>query len=518
MDRDVAWSTDLLWPMNLTQYERFKLDLAALLRSREVAQSAYVSERDALLARLAGDKFNLVTVGRFSRGKSTLMNALLQTTLLPMGIIPLTSVVTIVKYGSLPRTTLYYRGTDLFINTSIDDLEKYITQTGNPGNQAGISRAEIELPAALLRYGFRFVDTPGLGSVITENTATTLNFLPEADALLVVTSFDSALSTEEMTLLHVAKKQGIQVFLAVNKADLVNEDEKNQVLGHIEDRLAQEKIETVKIFPVCATAGLTQTSKDIDALREAIITFCVVAGQTKFLTVIVEKIKILLEKANDQEGLAWLAHINRRLLDYTSSEEGSHLGGVVQRRSCPICEALGQVSFKEISKLQFELSQTMSIRERFSKGPGLCALHAMQFGKIANPLAVACSLADDFEAIIHRLDDAGCDPVTGACPICAILQEAEVDEIKKLADSALDTPALICLPHFPKLLAALPVPRRVQIYRLMIKQYEGLAEDLRRYALRREGALRSAISVDENRAAADVINTLAGHADAWWST
>jgi hypothetical protein len=54
--------------------------------------------------------------------------------------------------------------------------------------------AEIQLPAEILRRGFYFVDTPGLGSVIVENTLTTETFLPEADAFVLVTSYESPLS------------------------------------------------------------------------------------------------------------------------------------------------------------------------------------------------------------------------------------------------------------------------------------------------------------------------------------
>lgn len=51
------------------------------------------------MIRLAQDRFNLVTVGRFSRGKSSLMNALLETNRLPMGVVPITSVITMVQHG-----------------------------------------------------------------------------------------------------------------------------------------------------------------------------------------------------------------------------------------------------------------------------------------------------------------------------------------------------------------------------------------------------------------------------------
>jgi hypothetical protein len=57
-----------------------------------------------LLARLAADRFRLAVIGQFSRGKSTLMNALLGGAYLPMGALPMTSVITTVRYGTKPGT------------------------------------------------------------------------------------------------------------------------------------------------------------------------------------------------------------------------------------------------------------------------------------------------------------------------------------------------------------------------------------------------------------------------------
>jgi hypothetical protein len=64
------------------EYRRRKLDLAELIRAAmSLAEERRDSERVAsareLLARLAEDRFQLAVVGQFSRGKSTLINAIL---------------------------------------------------------------------------------------------------------------------------------------------------------------------------------------------------------------------------------------------------------------------------------------------------------------------------------------------------------------------------------------------------------------------------------------------------------
>lgn len=73
--------------MDLRDYESAKFKLAEVLR--DIA--AWVPEERAdlktrltdLFTRLAEDRFNLVVAGRFSRGRSTLMNAILGVDRLP---------------------------------------------------------------------------------------------------------------------------------------------------------------------------------------------------------------------------------------------------------------------------------------------------------------------------------------------------------------------------------------------------------------------------------------------------
>ena len=88
--------------MDLTAYEESKFELAGVLPTasahlpnEEIERHRRIRE---LQARLAEDRFNLVVVGRFSRGKA-LMNAILGHDWLPTGIVPLTSAISTVTFG-----------------------------------------------------------------------------------------------------------------------------------------------------------------------------------------------------------------------------------------------------------------------------------------------------------------------------------------------------------------------------------------------------------------------------------
>jgi len=63
-----------------------------------------------------------------------------------------------------------------------------------------------------------FVDTPGLGSVFTGNTATTQAFIPHIDAALVVVGADPPIAGEELALVESIGTQVQDLILVINKA------------------------------------------------------------------------------------------------------------------------------------------------------------------------------------------------------------------------------------------------------------------------------------------------------------
>ena len=89
---------------NLRDYDQNKFAIADILRlatkNAPLNGTPLQQQIRDIFARLAEDRFNLVVVGRFSRGKTSLMNAVMGTDRLPTGIVPLTSVITTVSYGT----------------------------------------------------------------------------------------------------------------------------------------------------------------------------------------------------------------------------------------------------------------------------------------------------------------------------------------------------------------------------------------------------------------------------------
>ena len=152
--------------------------------------------------RIAQDQFRLAVVGQFKRGKTSLLNALLEEPdLLPVGALPFTSVLTIVQYGIQKAAEVVFQsGTRLSI--SLSELKNYVTEAGNPNNCKMVEQVEVFCPGEILRGGISLVNSPGFGSLSDQNTKTAYRYLPRIDAAIFVTSPDPPLTAAEMEFLR----------------------------------------------------------------------------------------------------------------------------------------------------------------------------------------------------------------------------------------------------------------------------------------------------------------------------
>lgn len=256
LPRPPATGTDRL---NAYRQEKLKLG-ECLIALMHAAQSRHDYERAAqvreLAARLAEDRFQLAVMGQFSRGKSTLMNAILGSGYLPTGARPMTSVITRVVYGSQPRLTVERSGGLRPLEAPLKDLASYVVETGVERQQHGVKSVVVEVPAEILRLGFCFVDSPGIGSAIVANTDTARSFLSQTDAVVLVTSFDSPLTEAEITFLRSTREQLRRIFVVLNKRDLVSSKEASEVESFVTARLEGAGLVGARVYSLSAKDGL----------------------------------------------------------------------------------------------------------------------------------------------------------------------------------------------------------------------------------------------------------------------
>lgn len=539
--------------MDLREYEQAKFGLAEILRSAAPLAGA---DRDGgqkdrfqdLFARLAEDRFNLVFIGRFNRGKSSLMNAMLGTGRLPTGIVPLTSVITTVRYGTHEKVTLAYRGRHLDIEIAMEDLARYVTQQGNPANALGIAAANVELPAQILRRGFYFVDTPGLSSAIAENTLTTETFLPEADALVLVTSYESPLSEEEIRLCRAAADTGLRVFVVINKQDIVSDDERREVGDFVRGQLLARFGDAVpQVFSVSARDGLAAklahdpfllASSGMPEFEAHLTNFLLEHKQSRFLARMCGRIRDLLELHAHSQGIAdLLGRVDTlvRRFDRRSDSapcadpplEAEETAFTLQQlRSCEICAKVDDATWEFLRRYQYDLVADGAQRAKFAARSGFCVFHTWEYRSIASPYGACVGvpplldrLAEQLRTVANpgrRLSTskgiAAAQPAShDECVLCGVRDKAEAKAIAALAERMRNTPAetlsrlsAICLPHLSMLAAASQddpvVLRALAAHHAAL--LERVSEDMRSFTLK-HNAVRHYLETKEEQTAAE---------------
>jgi hypothetical protein len=201
----------------------------SLQRLAELAQeldSERVREEAAALAQRTGEgRFYIACIGQFKRGKSMLLDALLGDRVLPTGVLPITAVPTVVRYGPSRSARVRFQG-GTWVDIVPEDLMQYVSEDQNPENKKGVAGVEVFSPSPLLTQGMCFVDTPGLGSVFAGNTAATQAFVPHIDAAIVVVGADPPISGEELALVEEVGKEVRDLIIVMNKADRTSDEDR----------------------------------------------------------------------------------------------------------------------------------------------------------------------------------------------------------------------------------------------------------------------------------------------------
>jgi len=541
--------------MDLKAYERFKFELAELIRSGQLVAGKNSSDppgrwnaekpwRD-LLTRLAEDRFTVVVAGRFNRGKSSLMNAILGMDRLPTGVVPLTSVITCVRYGTSERVLLDYYGSGLRGEAKLEELPELVTEKGNPGNAKRIRAAEIQLPAEILRRGFFFVDTPGLGSAIFENSQTTERFIPEIDVLILVTSYESPLTDDEIRFLQRASPSVQAIFLIVNKHDTVRPEERNEVIDYV-TRTARGVLNgrTYKPFSVSARDGLDAKQRnDVEALRSSgildfedeLVHFLIAERSRLFLSALLERVFAACASLPDTDAEALrdqLAGLHKQVggtekITSAPAAEGPRVH--IDSKSgapCEVCREVMRRVLDFILHYQYDLSTRPEIQEAHAQRGGFCPLHTWHYEQTASPRGICSAYPRLVEHVAGSLRSAAANGSAESgiscglghdCPACKVRWETEDETVRRIAaqtdrsggSAELST---LCLPHLDLLLKQIRAgAMRERLLLWEAAALERIAEDMQRYAIKYDALRRNLLSQEENDSPLAGLQMLTGH-------
>jgi ribosome biogenesis GTPase A len=221
----------------------------------------------SLEMKLASNQLHLAVLGQMKRGKSSFINALLGAEILPTGVLPVTAIITEIRYGPAPNAAiLYLNGRRETVD--LDTLAAYITESGNPGNKKQVASVELAYPSPFLERGVILIDTPGIGSTHAHNTRTTEGYLEQVDAGIMVLSVDPPITEVESQFLRNLKEEIPKLFFILNKIDVVSPDEVSHISHFLEDELSRLRMESPEIFCLSARKALVerrQAAPDLDS-------------------------------------------------------------------------------------------------------------------------------------------------------------------------------------------------------------------------------------------------------------
>ncbi|HKI35644.1 MAG TPA: dynamin family protein [Gemmataceae bacterium] len=247
-----------------------------------------------LAAKLDNNVFVLAVVGEFSRGKSSLINALLDRPgLLPTSIEPTTAAITILSYAPEPRVTVTFKDGTRRDDLSPEDLARYAVGYDLDGRErhaaaarraAGIGESwvggltettldisldvagprtppvatiHVGVPSPFLRDGICLVDTPGIGSVNPEHGEATRGFIDKADAVLFLVNTDPVISQSECNFLAFLRDYVNRFLFIVTKIDRFSPRERQQSVAYTARTIEQHAgLARPPIYPVSAKLAI----------------------------------------------------------------------------------------------------------------------------------------------------------------------------------------------------------------------------------------------------------------------
>lgn len=184
--------------------------------------------------------FQVAVVGEFTRGKTTLINALLEQRVLTSDRRPNTAACTRLNYGDHNRIRVTYLNSiasppiEISSQNLAADLASYTSDAAmDPDKYEALLRREekslaeqvdtvnVWLPTDFLRqHGYEVIDTPGLGSVFDSHQAITYNIISQVDAILFLTQFNALIGEEELFFLSSLREHLDRFLFVLTKVDL----------------------------------------------------------------------------------------------------------------------------------------------------------------------------------------------------------------------------------------------------------------------------------------------------------
>lgn len=189
-------------------------------------------------------RYRLAVVGEFKTGKSSLINALVGSNLLPTNILPTTAVVNRIIFGESKQIMVCYKNGTIEKRT-VEELENYATKLDEQKEEqaAQIKEIIIEYPSVFCQNKIEIIDTPGLNDD-EQMSAVTLGVLDEIDSVIMTISANIPLDlTERDLIMTLLEQKGIRhITFVITFIDQISnrKSEQDKIIEFIKKRIQKE--------------------------------------------------------------------------------------------------------------------------------------------------------------------------------------------------------------------------------------------------------------------------------------
>jgi hypothetical protein len=253
------------------------LDRALDLTTRCGRQDLH--RRLALVRERAQDpSVRVLVVGQPRQGKSQLVNALVGAPVCGVRDDTTTVVPTVVREGPAPSAALVFAprtgsvdaGTDPDsaldrTPVPVESLPAQLAAAADADSGRLLVQADVQLPRRLLAGGLHLVDTPGVGGIDPALSLRTLDMLPRADAVVVVSDASQEFTAPEIAFLRQAAALCPTVVCVLTKTDA--NPHWRTIAALDRNHLAAAGIEA-PLFPVSASLELLAVQRQDRELHE----------------------------------------------------------------------------------------------------------------------------------------------------------------------------------------------------------------------------------------------------------
>ena len=209
------------------------------------------------LQRLEHDSVKVAVIGEFKGGKSTLINAMLGSEILPSWTVECTAAITQVGYGDRPGMIVHT--TDGKQNEQpLEQLKELATTRNDQFDD--VAYIEARFPAEPLKNGLVIVDTPGTNCAVKARELITKRFMKIADAAILVLNAEYLLRQSEVQFIRdeVTQSNYGTVFVVVNRCDLFKDEPEQlkQALNQTTVKLKELIPSLERVYPLSAKEAL----------------------------------------------------------------------------------------------------------------------------------------------------------------------------------------------------------------------------------------------------------------------